>query len=317
MRKRTGALALALAGMVACGGDDPVSAPEDEPLAYGGGEFSQQIVSGGRVRTYLVVVPPSADPATPAPMVLVYHGRPQGVESIRAVSDMDRVAGDRGWIVVYPKAVSIQEGWAVADGLPPATTGQDDVLFTRDIVRAVGRELNVDPDRIYATGYSNGSQMVMRLACELGGDLLAAAAPVAGTMSVKVSQSCIWDDPISFVTFLGDRDNQFPWGGVNAGIDIAYSGPSTADYYAQQDGCTDQRLETELPDTADDGTTVTLWVWDECDQGTEVHFYAVFGGGHTWPGSPVTFDPAAFGRTSREIPASEIMVEFFQAHPRR
>lgn len=306
----------ALAGVSACGGDDGVSVPEDEPLTYGGGEFQQNIVSGGQARSYLVVVPPSATAETPAPLLLVYHGRPQSVESIRAMSEMDGVAGERGWIVAYPEAVSAERGWAVADGIPPATSGQDDVRFTRDIVRAVGEELNLDLRRIYAAGYSNGAQMVMRLACELGGDLLAAAAPVAGTMSIRVSQSCIWEHPIPLVTFLGDEDTRFPWEGVDAGIDISYSGPDTGEYYAHQDACTGVRQETELPDTADDGTTVTLWTWDPCAQGTEVRFYAIFGGGHTWPGSPVTLQPAIFGLTSHDISASEIMVEFFAAHPR-
>ena len=42
-------------------------------------------------------------------------------------------------------------------------------------------------------------------------------------------------------------------------------------------------------------------------------FYGILGGGHTWPGSPVTFDEFVFGRTGREISATEIMVEFFES----
>lgn len=305
----SGLLAVLAMTLLGCG-DDGITVPEDDPLEYGGGEFEQAILSGDQRRGYLVVVPPSARPETPAPLLLVYHGRPQSVESIRAVSDMDRVAGDRGWIVVYPRAVAVSQGWAVADGLPPATNGQDDVLFTHDIIRAVSEELNVDLDRVYATGFSNGSQMVMRLACQLG-DELAAVAPVAGTITARIAHGCSWPRPLPLVTFLGDEDRQFPWRGADVGFDVVVSGEETAAWYAERNACTDPRDDTELPDTADDGTTVTRWTWDDCGGDAEVRFHAIFGGGHTWPGSPVTFDPGIFGRTSREISASEIIVEFF------
>lgn len=311
--RTVGLLAIAWAlGVLAGCGEEGISIPEDEPLMYGGGEFEQGIVSGGQGRAYLVVVPPSARPEVPAPLLLLYHGRPQSIQSLRGVTDMDRAAGARGWILVYPKALT--GGWAELRNTYPATIGQNDVLFTHDIVEAVSEELNIDRSRIYAAGFSNGSLMTMRLACDLG-DELAAVAPVAGTVSRRLDDDCAWRDPIPLVTFLGDRDNQFFWDGITTGTDRGYSGPETAQWYADRNGCADEREDTEVPDTADDGTDVVRWSWDDCG-GADVTFYAIFGGGHTWPGSPLTFDPDVFGLTTHDISATEIILDFFEAHPK-
>ena len=43
-------------------------------------------------------------------------------------------------------------------------------------------------------------------------------------------------------------------------------------------------------------------------------FYAIEGGGHTWPGSAV--DVNALGATTREIDASDTIWTFFRAHAR-
>jgi polyhydroxybutyrate depolymerase len=45
-----------------------------------------------------------------------------------------------------------------------------------------------------------------------------------------------------------------------------------------------------------------------------VLLYAVIGGGHTWPGSPVEI--ASLGPTTHEIDASQLIWAFFAAHPR-
>jgi hypothetical protein len=42
--------------------------------------------------------------------------------------------------------------------------------------------------------------------------------------------------------------------------------------------------------------------------------YSVYGGGHTWPGSPLEW-PEWAGAVSREINAGQAIIEFFQRHP--
>ena len=58
----------------------------------------------------------------------------------------------------------------------------DDVGFTGSIMRDLGRRLPIDPDRVYASGFSNGGEFAARLAVERS-DLLAAAAFSGGGLS--------------------------------------------------------------------------------------------------------------------------------------
>ena len=52
-----------------------------------------------------------------------------------------------------------------------------------------------------------------------------------------------------------------------------------------------------------------------CAAGAEVVYYAIEGGGHTWPGS-LAQSGGIVGRTSREISASDAAVRFFLDHVR-
>ena len=42
---------------------------------------------------------------------------------------------------------------------------------------------------------------------------------------------------------------------------------------------------------------------------------AVIGGGHTWPGGLQYLPESVIGKTSREFNASEVIWQFFKAHP--
>src|SRR5690606_31858506 len=77
-------------------------------------------------------------------------------------------------------------------------------------VEQVQQQVCVDPDRIYATGMSNGGHMSHRLACEAA-DVFAAVAPVAGSMTV--TGNCTPAEPISVLHFHGTSDSIVPYDG--------------------------------------------------------------------------------------------------------
>jgi polyhydroxybutyrate depolymerase len=55
----------------------------------------------------------------------------------------------------------------------------DDVGFFSALINHFVKIYNADPERIYATGASNGGMMCYRLACELSGKIIAVAALIA------------------------------------------------------------------------------------------------------------------------------------------
>jgi polyhydroxybutyrate depolymerase len=54
--------------------------------------------------------------------------------------------------------------------------------------------------------------------------------------------------------------------------------------------------------------------WSGCHGGSAVVLYSVLGGGHTWPGSPITLSVGTFGATTHQIDATGAMLAFFAQH---
>ncbi len=72
---------------------------------------------------------------------------------------------------------------------------------------------------------------------------------------------------------------------------------------------------TELPQIANDGTSIQQQTYGGCAQGASVVAYIVDGGGHAWPGG-LQYSPVAIvGKSSKNMDASVTLWQFFQAHP--
>ena len=81
------------------------------------------------------------------------------------------------------------------------------------------------------------------------------------------------------------------------------------DAWAESGGCDP---EADLEPIGDD---VVRHDFPDCDEGVDVVFYSIEGGGHTWPGSAIVIGPPEL--TTQTIDATEIILDFFDAHPRR
>jgi len=180
----------------------------------------------------------------------------------------------------------------------------------------LGRELSVDPRRVYATGISNGAMFSYRLACDLPG-VFAAIAPVAGAMPAALAAGCAHTAPVSVLALQGTADPLMPYGGggVARRRGRVLSAKRSIEFWAAVSGCAAAPVTTAEPDRApDDGTRARRTVYGGCRDGRAVELYTIEGGGHTWPGGP----PAgrAVGRVSRELDATPLIWSFFARHAR-
>lgn len=82
--------------------------------------------------------------------------------------------------------------------------------------------------------------------------------------------------------------------------------PTWLGQWAQRDRC------TAGPGTFFTKDDVTGQRWSGCADGSVVEHYQVSGGGHTWPGAVRTSGP---GKTTRTINATQLIWDFFAAHP--
>ncbi len=114
-------------------------------------EFRQTVCTDGVERPWVLFVPPSYDPRAPTPLFVILHGGvswPDITDDPLGDAREDEWAApatEYGWLVLYPFG---QEG----------ATWWDDVGMAniRNLVRAVKREYNVDDDRVYMGGFSDG-----------------------------------------------------------------------------------------------------------------------------------------------------------------
>ena len=257
---------------------------------------------GAATRTYVIHRPVRAAVA-PRPLVLVLHGAGGTGRQIARHTGFDRIADREGFLAVYPDG--IDRRWNDGRKL----SGSDDVGFIRALVDTVRREFRIDSARIFVTGISNGAMLAHRLACDLPGTF-AAIAPVAGALPASLVERCS-RSTVSMIAFQGTADRLVPFEGGNVARarGAVLSARATAEHWARAGGCRTDPIVRPLPDRMRDGTRIQRFIYPGCAR-VAVELYAIIGGGHTWPGGPVSG-----GRTTREISAAEVMWSFFERSP--
>ncbi|WP_084253670.1 alpha/beta hydrolase family esterase, partial [Mycobacterium avium] len=207
--------------------------------------------------------------------------------------------------------------WADGRGASPADRHHvDDVAFLVGLVTKLQNDYRVAPGHVFVTGMSNGGFMSNRLACDRA-DVFAAVAPVAGTLGVGVA--CNPSRPVSVWAAHGTADPLVPFkGGAvrgRGGLSHAVSAEAMVDKWRKVDGCQGDPSMELLPD-ARDGTVVHRFDSTSCAASTEVVFYRIDKGGHTWPGGKQYLPAAVIGPTTHTLDGSEAIAEFFLAHAR-
>lgn len=269
------------------------------------------LVSGGETRRYLLYVPESYDPATPAPLVISLHGLVQWPAHQQQLTGWNALADEQGFIVVYPRGTGFPLRWrAGGRGTDPAP----DIAYLSDLIDTLSAEYAIDPDRIYVNGMSNGAGMSFVLSCALA-ERIAAIGGVAGAYAYPW-EACQPARPVPAIFFHGTEDRIVPYGGGELdgpGWPLPDM-PSWVAEYARRNSCKPNTTTLE-PQGAVVGVAYTGCALAGAG-GADVVFYTIAGGGHTWPGGhPI---PAVIaGATNTDIDATRLMWAFFEAHPLR
>jgi len=274
-------------------------------------DLSGTLRSGGMDRTYTLHVP-SGDPVG---LVLNLHGGGGTGIGQRGLTEFDDVADATNLLVAYPDGYD--KSWADGRGASPADRHHvDDLGFLVALAGKLQSDYNIAPGHVFVTGMSNGGFMSNRLACDRA-DLFAAIAPVAGTLGAGVA--CHPSRPVSVLAAHGTADPLVPFKGGKVrgrgGVSHSIGAKSMADTWRTVDGCQADPSAQVLHNLGD-GTVVHRFDSTACAASTEVVFYQIDNGGHTWPGGKQYLPQAIIGRTSRALDASEVIAQFFLAHAR-
>jgi len=286
---------------------------------------SHSLVHNGEERTYHVRLPADFSTDKRHPLALVLHGgsgRGEDFDRVMTSGTLHAAAEARNVVLVFPDGINRQ--WN--DGRTEIFRGDephDDVGFISALIDTLIEEYNVDASRMYATGISNGGFMSVRLAMELS-DKLAAVAPVTAQVSQAIADRRPVL-PISVMFVNGTADPLVPFEGGHVRLfrlgrsrgEVLATEQSTR-LFREHNNCATPAVEERIRDhDPDDGTTVQVQTHGDCDAGTEVVLIQVNGGGHTWPGGNQYMRPKRVGLVSRDIDASEIILDFLLSHSRR
>lgn len=129
-------------------------------------------------RTFELVLPSQYDPESSWPVIFVYHGLGGNIgDMLDGDSNLRPFADDRGALLVVPQGADFggSPGWDAVNA-PPRNR---DIQLFDDLLTCVGEQYVVDPERVYATGMSNGGLMTGALMAQRS-EVLAAAAPMSG-----------------------------------------------------------------------------------------------------------------------------------------
>jgi polyhydroxybutyrate depolymerase len=305
MKKMIWLLLLCLPPLSALAGCSPASTPIPTALptiaaTLAAGDSERTVAVDGAQRTYLLHIPPGLPSGKPLPVVMVFHGLFANAEYARQVTGFNDIADAHGFLVAYPNGsgsnpdnLSFNAGPCCGDA---AQQNIDDEAFVRKILSDLESIASIDTRRIYATGWDNGAFFTFRLGCEMS-ETFAAIGTMNGSLPYN---PCRPKQPVSVIHLHGLKDISIPYAGggrVFGTTDGVY--PPARDMigeWAKRDGCSDNAQETQKG-------LVTRIVFDGCPAGLGVEIDALSGIAHSWP--------SAFA-----VPASEMIWNFFAAHPR-
>lgn len=276
---------------------------------------SGSLTFGGVLRTYRFYVPKGIQNQSRIPLVIVLHGGGGDGKGMTTLTNFNDVAEREKFLAVYPDGLN--KSWNDGREGKPGATDVDDVGFISALIDKLETEYSIDPQRIYATGISNGGFFAQRLACQLF-NKIAAIAPVAATFPDFSMPLYAPTVPMPVLMINGTSDPLVPYnGGVVAGdrgkiISVA----ATVAQWVKIGGCSPTPQVSMLPDTADDGTQSRREVYDGCASNAQIVLVTVIGGGHTWPGGFQYLPQIIIGKTSRDFDATEMIWEFFKSHPK-
>ncbi len=275
----------------------------------------------GRTRRYLLHVPDRPAPAAGWPVILAFHGgggRPEGQARMTRLHDL---GATEGFVTVYPAGSGRFERalltWNGGNCCGYAMTqGVDDSGFVARLLDDLATRVPVDPDRIHATGMSNGGNLCYRLAIDLP-DRIASIAPVGAPMVRDSPRRGA--RPVPVLHFHGTADASAPIeGGVGPKSRAGIAWPPVRTRlagFARAWGLPETPRREPLVESADDGKTAHVEAWGPGANGAEIRLVVIEGGTHSWPGGPV-FAARLLGAPARHVDANRLMWDFFRTHPR-
>jgi len=257
----------------------------------------------GKTREYYISLPKNT--SKPVPLIINFHGFLDHAINQKEFSQMDNYAHQNGVGVVYPEG--IKRSWNVGKAI---LNDENDIGFVNTLIDSVSSKYNIDSNRIYACGFSNGGSFSYELMCSLS-NKIAAFGSVGGNFSINENRLCNIDREIPLIHIHGTRDRLQKYNSLDRDF---LSTIESVNYWAKYNQLDIKVVENIEDIHKKDGTAVEKYTYSKNNSNTQVIHFKVVDGGHLWLGSPIGdrfLERLLFGRNNHEINSSEEIVDFF------
>ena len=253
-----------------------------------------------------LTIPSTYSENTVTPLIILLHGFGSSGARQDAYMGFSRLAERYGFIFIAPDGTPSSANQSRFWNATPAccdfsNTNVDDVSYVLDIINEIKSDYNVDSNRVYLIGHSNGGFMSYQAAYEHS-DIIAALVSLAGASHIDERDAP--DNPVHVLQIHGSADSTISYeGGQN--LNNPYPGAlESVSQWASYNGCVSEGAEREIRDL-DSGIpgheSAVLLFAQSCRAGGSSELWTIDGGSHI---------PALSDTFSQQV------VEWLYAHPK-
>lgn len=233
----------------------------------------QTIIHGGVNREYVLYVPDSYDGSFSVPVVLNFHGFSGDAYQYVNEADMRILSESENFILIYPQGLDLdgEPHWNACPNGGDNKSDVDDFGFIETLIEEISSNYNIDLERIYAVGYSNGGMMAYGLANHKS-ELIAAVASVSGAMLDCTGPA---SHPMPVIHLHGTDDLDLPYNGNN----YYNSVQNTLDYWINFNN-TNKEPIVNFDNSGE--IEIEHYIYDNGNNSVSVEHYKYIGGYHIW-----------------------------------
>lgn len=267
-----------------------------------------QVIDGGRGEVPLRI-PAGYSADKPTPLVVLLHGYTSSGAQQEGYMKFGELSDEYGFLFINPDGT--KEASDRAHRFWNATSAccnfhgsdVDDSAYVRGLIEKVKAEYNVDANRIFLIGHSNGGFMSYRMAFDHS-DTIAAIASLAGASMVNL-ENRKGGGLVSVLQIHGTNDGTIDYNGGQIGPQSYPSAAESASMWAACNGCevegvvAEEKLDLDKRVEGDE-TAITRF-HTGCNKGAVAELWTIEGGSHI-PSLSDTFTRA--------------VIEWLYAHPK-
>jgi polyhydroxybutyrate depolymerase len=214
------------------------------------------------------------------------------------------------FVIIYPQGLVHETKGGThwnTDEIGPGNS-VNSIEFLESVLDWVGQNYNVDLNRFFSAGMSNGGFMSYHLACNITSKI-SAIASVTGSMSVFSYDNCN-AQPTSVMQIHGSVDTVVPYDGTVSASGVGFKGiEDVMEFWSTNNVCNLEPSIETLPDISANGVSGTHRIYSECANDVEVQLYFLEGVGHDWPENYEVDENGGTGLY--DINSAEIIWTFF------